>query len=217
MITCLKNPFSAISHLTGALLSVAALALLVTLAALYASAWHVVGFSIYGTAMVLLYTSSGLYHALNLGERGTRALRRLDHTMIFVLIAGTYTPLCLVPLRGAWGWWLIAAVWGAAAAGVVLTLAWLEAPRWISTLIYLVMGWAALAAVAPLLEAMPAGALIWLGLGGLFYSAGAVIYALKRPDPWPGRFGFHEIWHLFVMAGSFCHFWMMLAYVLDLP
>jgi hemolysin III len=217
MASCLKNPFSAVSHLTGALLSAAGLALLVTLAALYASAWHVVGFSIYGSAMVLLYTSSGLYHALRLGERGARALRRLDHIMIYLLIAGTYTPLCLVPLRGAWGWSLIGSVWGVALMGVVLKLAWLEAPRWVSTLIYLVMGWAALAAIAPLVQSMPAGGLAWLGLGGLFYSAGAVIYALKRPDPWPGRFGFHEIWHLFVMAGSFCHFWMMLAYVLDLP
>ncbi|MFZ5587668.1 MAG: PAQR family membrane homeostasis protein TrhA [Thermodesulfobacteriota bacterium] len=217
MATCLKEPFSAVSHLTGALLSAVGLALLVTLAALYASAWHVVGLSIYGSTMVLLYTSSGLYHALRLGERGTRVLRRLDHIMIYLLIAGTYTPLCLVPLRGAWGWSLIGSVWGVALMGVVLKVAWLEAPRWVSTLIYLVMGWAALAAIAPLVRAMPAGGLAWLGLGGLFYSAGAVIYALKRPDPWPGRFGFHEIWHLFVMAGSFCHFWLMLAYVLDLP
>lgn len=217
MATCIKDPFSAISHLSGALLAAGGLALLVTLAALYASVWHVVGFSIYGSAMVLLYASSGLYHALDLGERGTRALRRLDHTMIFVLIAGTYTPLCLVPLRGPWGWSLIGSVWGAALMGVALKLAWLEAPRWVSTVIYLGMGWAALAAISPLVRTMPLGGLVWLGLGGLFYSVGAVIYALKRPDPWPARFGFHEIWHLFVMAGSFCHFWMMLAYVMDLP
>ncbi len=217
MFACMKDPFSAVSHLAGALASALGLALLVTLAALYASAWHVVSFSVYGAAMVLLYTSSGLYHSLRLGERGTRVMRRLDHVMIFLLIAGTYTPLCLVPLRGAWGWSLFGAVWGVALLGILMKLFWLEAPRWLSTAVYLLLGWAALTAISPLWHSLPLGGLIWLGLGGLCYSSGAVIYALKRPDPWPGRFGFHEIWHLFVLGGSFCHFWMMLAYVLPLP
>jgi hemolysin III len=216
MLNHLRDPFSAISHLTGALLSVVALILLVTLAALYASVWHVVSFSIYGSAMVLLYTSSGLYHALRLGEHGTRAMRRLDHIMIYLLIAGTYTPLCLVPLRGPWGFGLLGGVWGLALAGMIFKLVWLQAPRWLSTGIYLLMGWLAVTAISPLWAGLPAGGLIWLGLGGLFYSMGAVIYALKRPNPWPGRFGFHEIWHLMVLAGSFCHFWTMLAYVLPL-
>ncbi len=217
MTSGIKDPFSALSHLAGALLSALGLALLVSLAATRASAWHVASFAVYGTSMVLLYASSGLYHWLRLSERGTRALRRLDHIMIYLLIAGTYTPLCLVPLRGAWGWSLFGVVWGLALAGVALTLFWLQAPRWLTTAIYLGMGWASLAAISPLMEGLPAGGLAWLGLGGLFYSGGALIYALKRPDPWPGRFGFHEIWHLCVLAGSFCHFWLMLAYVLPLP
>ncbi|MBI4799585.1 MAG: hemolysin III family protein [Desulfarculus sp.] len=212
----LKDPFSALSHLTGALLSALGLTLLVVCAALYASAWHVVSFAVYGAAMVLLYTSSGLYHALRLGERGTRRMRRLDHIMIYLLIAGTYTPVCLVPLRGAWGFGLLATVWGLALAGIVCKLFWLEAPRRLSTALYLGLGWLALVAIYPLVMTLPWGGLAWLGLGGLCYSLGAVVYAMKRPDPWPGRFGFHEIWHLMVMAGSFCHFWLMYAYVLRL-
>ena len=212
----LKDPFSALSHLAGALLSALGLALLVTWAALYASAWHVVSFSVYGTAMVLLYTSSGLYHGLRLSQEGTRRMRRLDHIMIYLLIAGTYTPVCLVPLRGPWGFSLLAAVWTLALAGVFFKLWWLEAPRWLSTGLYLGMGWLALVAVYPLVKGLPWGGLAWLGAGGLCYSLGALVYARKRPDPWPGRFGFHEIWHLMVLAGSFCHFWMMFAYVLYL-
>lgn len=209
----LKDPFSALSHLAGALLSALGLALLVGGAAREASAWHVVSFAVYGAALVLLYTSSGLYHALRLGERGTRRMRRLDHIMIYLLIAGTYTPVCLVPLRGAWGYGLLATVWGLALAGALCKLWWLQAPRWLSTALYLGLGWLALTAIYPLAMTLPWGGLAWLGLGGLCYSLGAVVYALQRPDPWPGRFGFHEIWHLMVMAGSFCHFWLMYAYV----
>lgn len=216
LLATLKDPFSALSHLTGALLSALGLTLLVTCAALYASVWHVASFAVYGAAMVLLYTSSGLYHALRLSERGTRRMRRLDHIMIYLLIAGTYTPVCLVPLRGPWGFGLLATVWTLALAGIVCKLFWLEAPRWLSTALYLGLGWLALVAVYPLVKGLPWGGLAWLGLGGLCYSLGAVVYAIKRPDPWPGRFGFHEIWHLMVMAGSFCHFWLMYAYVLHL-
>jgi hemolysin III len=212
----LKDPFSAWSHLTGALLSALGVILLVTCAALYASAWHVVSCSVYGTAMVLLYTSSGLYHALRLSQEGTRLMRRLDHIMIYLLIAGTYTPVCLVPLRGPWGFSLLAAVWTLALAGVFFKLWWLEAPRWLSTGLYLGMGWLAVVAIYPLVKGLPWGGLAWLAAGGLCYSLGALVYAQKRPDPWPGRFGFHEIWHLMVLAGSFCHFWMMFAYVLYL-
>lgn len=212
----LKDPFSAWSHLTGALLAALGVIILVTCAALYASAWHVVSFSVYGTAMVLLYTSSGLYHALRLSQEGTRLMRRLDHIMIYLLIAGTYTPVCLVPLRGPWGFSLLAAVWTLALAGVFFKLWWLEAPRWLSTGLYLGMGWLAVVAIYPLVKGLPWGGLAWLAAGGLCYSLGALVYAQKRPDPWPGRFGFHEIWHLMVLAGSFCHFWMMFAYVLYL-
>jgi hemolysin III len=216
MVHRLREPFSGLSHLVGALLSVAGLSLLVTYAALEASAWHVVSFSIYGSSMIMLYTSSALYHLLPISDRAKRKLRVLDHIMIFMLIAGTYTPICLVPLRGVWGWSLFGAVWGTALAGILMRVFWMDAPRWLYTSIYVAMGWMALAAIYPIIKGIPLGGLIWLAAGGLFYSVGAVIYGLKRPDPLPGKFGFHEIWHLFVLAGSFCHFWMMFKYILYL-
>jgi len=129
-----------------------------------------------------------------------------------MLIAGTYTPFCLVPLRGPWGWSLLIIAWSIALAGVFLKLFCFNVPRWISTGIYLIMGWIFVAAVYPLVMALNLPSLIWLGLGGLFYSGGAVIYGLKRPDPWPDTFGFHGIWHLFVLSGSFCHFWAVFCF-----
>ncbi|RJX21652.1 MAG: hemolysin III family protein [Desulforudis sp.] len=214
MLLKLKDPVSGLTHLAGALLSVVALVLLVCLAVRIGTAWHVVAFAIFGASLILLYTASSLYHLLPLSERGNRVLRRLDHIMIFLLIAGTYTPVCLIPLRGGWGWSLLVSVWTLALAGVVLKLFWLQAPRWLSTGIYLFMGWLIVVAFWPLIQTVPPGGVIWMAVGGLFYTVGAVIYGLKRPNLIPGVFGFHEIFHLFVIAGSFSHFWMMLRYVL---
>ena len=212
----LREPVSGLTHLAGFLLSVAALVLLITYAAMQGTPWHIVAFAIFGTSLILLYGASSLYHLLPLSPRGINILRRLDHIMIFVLIAGTYTPVCLVPLRGAWGWSLFGVIWGIAISGIFLSLYWINAPRWLSTLIYLIMGWLIIIAFYPLVQTIPIGGVVWFVLGGLFYSAGAIIYGLKRPNPFPGVFGFHEIWHLFVMAGSFCHFWAMLRYVLTI-
>ena len=210
---CFKEPVNAISHLSGTILAIIGLVVLVILSVTRASVWHTVSFSIYGGTLILLYLSSTLYHSLRLSERWTRFLRRLDHMMIYLFIAGSYTPLCLVPLRGTLGWALLSLIWTAALAGVFLKIFFLSIPRLISTGLYLSMGWASLLAFPPLLGSMPTGAMVWLILGGLFYSVGAVIYGRKAPDPFPGVLGFHGIWHLFVMAGSFCHYWMMLRYI----
>ncbi|RYD04444.1 hypothetical protein N752_13805 [Desulforamulus aquiferis] len=134
--------------------------------------------------------------------------------MIFVLIAGTYTPVCLIPLRGAWGWSLLVGIWVLAVAGIVLKAVWMQAPRWFSTMLYLVMGWLAVIAFWPLMNALSLAGIGWLVLGGVFYSIGAVFYGAKWPNIIPGWFGFHEIFHLFVMAGSFSHFWLMARYIL---
>jgi len=202
----LREPFNALSHMAGAIASIVGLTLLVVFAAIKADVWHVVSFAIFGGTLVLMYTSSCLYHGLRLSEKGIAVMQKIDHITIFMLIAGTYTPFCLVPLRGPWGWSLLITAWSIALAGIFLKLFCFNVPRWISTGIYLVMGWIVLAAVYPLVMALNLSSLIWLGLGGLFYSSGAVIYGLKRPDPWPDTFGFHGIWHLFVLSGSFCHF-----------
>lgn len=210
----IKDPISGFSHLAGAILSIVALSILVVLAAMNATAWHIVSFSVYGVAMFLLYAASAAYHLIPLDEKGTRILKRLDHVMIFLMIAGTYTPFCLIPLRGGWGWTIFGIVWGFAVVGIFFKLYYIHAPRVLSTGIYLAMGWISIIAIYPIVKNVPFGGVIWLAAGGIAYSVGAVIYALKKPNPWPGVFGFHEIWHLFVLAGSFCHFMVMLLYVL---
>ncbi len=212
----LRQPASGLTHLAAAILSVAGLVLLVRHAAQEASGWHVLSFSVYGTSLVLLFTASSLYHLLPLSPRGVTALRRLDHSMVGVLIAGTYTPICVLALRGAWGWSLLGVIWALALAAAVLKLVWIDVPRRLSVGIYLLMGWLGVVAIFPLTAALPPAALAWLGAGGLLYSFGAVIYACKRPDPIPDVFGFHEIWHLFVIAGSAAHWWMMMGHLLHL-
>lgn len=208
----LREPMNGLTHFAGAVLAVVALVALIVRAA--PMPWHVAGFAVFGTGMVLLYTASTLYHWLPLSESGTRLWRRIDHSMIFIYIAASYTPICFVPLRGVWGWSLFGVVWGVALLGLGIKIFWLEAPRWLSTSLYVGMGWVALVAIYPLLQAMPIAALLWLVGGGVLYTIGAVIYALKRPN---GRWlGFHEIFHLFVIAGSACHFWLMFHYIAKL-
>jgi hemolysin III len=153
---------------------------------------------------------------LPLSPEGVAKLRLLDHVAIFVLIAGTYTPFCLLALDGGWRWGLLALIWGLALCGVLLKLLWMGAPRWLSVILYLGMGWVAVIAAPALLQAVPAGGMAWVLAGGLVYSAGALVYGFKRPNPIPGSFGFHELWHLFVIAGSACHFWAVLRYVAPL-
>ncbi len=131
-------------------------------------------------------------------------------------MAGTYTPVCLIPLRGAWGWSVFGVIWGIAVCGIALKILWMSAPRWVSLTVYLVMGWLVVIALVPITRTVPQGGIAWMAAGGALYSIGAVIYGFKRPNPIPDYLGFHEIWHLFVMGGSFCHFWMMKAYVLPM-
>lgn len=165
-------------------------------------------------SLLLLYGASTIYHTLNISQKGTALLRRIDHMMIFVLIAGTYTPVCLIPLRGKWGWTLFIAVWGFAFAGILLKIFWLNAPRWFSTLLYVVMGWLVLVAFVPLERAIPIGGIVLLASGGIVYTIGAVIYAVKWSKLKLKYFGFHEIFHLFVMGGSALHVLFMFQYVL---
>ena len=212
----MRQPVSGLTHLFGAILAVVGLIALVAAANRADSGWHVLSFSIYGASLIALYLSSGLYHTLPLSPAGIQAMRRLDHTMVAVLIAGSYTPICLVPLRETVGTTLLAVVWALVAAVIVIKIFWLHAPRWITVGIYLAMGWLCVVPIKPLLATMPTGAMVWLGAGGLFYSVGAVIYATKWPDPVPDVFGFHEVWHLFVMAGSACHWWMMMGWILPI-
>jgi hemolysin III len=213
----LRDPVSGLSHLIFSVVAVIGATVLITLAAVNHKWWHLGAFIVYGICLYLLYLASSLYHLLPVGPRAERVLRQLDHIAIFLMIAGTYTPICLIPLRGPWGWWLFGAVWVLALAGMFLAIFALGAPRWLSTGVYLALGWLVLIAIWPLVHNLSIEGLCWIVLGGVFYSAGAVIYALKRPDPVPDVFGFHEIFHIFVMLGTLAHFLAIVRAVLPLP
>jgi hemolysin III len=198
---------STITHGLGLALSVAGLAVLVVLAALRGTAWHIVTCSIYGATLVMLYAASTLYHGVR-SPRAKRILRIIDHAAIYLLIAGTYTPFALVNLRGGLGWTLFGLVWGLAAAGIVLKAFHVDRFPIASTLVYLSMGWLVVVAWKPVVAALPGGGLALLLAGGIAYTAGVIFFAAhKLPFN-------HAIWHLFVLAGSVCHYVAVLLYVL---
>jgi len=209
----LKDPMSGLTHFIGILLTVAAMIVLIVKSG---NPRQIVGFTIYGAGTILMYTFSTIYHWLPLGEKGTRVLRKLDHIMIYICIASVYTPVTLIVLRGAWGWTLFGLVWGIAVLGIIFKVFWISTPRWFTAGIYVLMGWIGVVAFYPLLKVFPLGGFAWLLAGGLAYTIGAVIYSRKRPNLWPNVFGFHEIFHVFILLGSFCHFMMMYQYVLPL-
>ena len=205
----IKDPVSCLTHMAGAIASIVGMIFLILLAVREGTPWHIVGFSIFGASLILLYSASTIYHMLDISDRVNLILRKVDHMMIFVLIAGTYTPICITALRGGLGWTLLVVIWTAGILGMILKGVWMNAPRWLSTLIYAVMGWMIILAIYPLAKAIPAQGTVFLVMGGLFYTIGAVIYGLKWPKINLKYFGFHEIFHIFVLAGSLSHFFMM--------
>jgi hemolysin III len=198
---------SSATHGLGVVLSISALIILTTLAARSGDIWRVVSFSIYGSTLIIMYLSSVLYHSFQ--EPGIkRVFRYLDHSSIYLLIAGTYTPFTMINLRGAWGWTLFGIIWGLAAFGLLMTVLGIGRSRVLASLVYIGMGWLVVVAIKPLLEAVPPGGIAWLVAGGLFYTLGVFFYVWKRLP-----FN-HAIWHLFVLGGSVCHFFAILFYVL---
>ena len=199
--------FNALTHLAGALLALAGTVALIVLAGRGGDPWKIVGVSIYGATLVLLYSFSTLYHSLRGPAKDL--LRKLDHFSIYLLIAGTYTPFCLVTLRGPWGWSLFGVVWGLAAIGIVQELRPAQGARILSVAIYVVMGWVALAALVPLLRVLGPAGFAWLAGGGVLYTVGIVFYALDDRLRHA-----HGVWHLFVLAGSAAHYVAILRHVL---
>jgi hemolysin III len=187
---------------------------IVTLLLLADSPRRYVGAAIFTTSLLLLYASSALYHLAPWPDRLHGWMKRVDHSMIFVLIAGTYTPFCLVVLSNAWGIPMLAVVWTLTAAGVLLAVVHPDAPRWLNVGLYIGLGWVGVVAAAPVISALPWGAIGMLMLGGGLYTVGAVIYAVRHPDPLPKIFGFHEVFHSFVIAGSAVHFTLIAVYVI---
>ncbi len=201
-----KDPVSGFTHLAGAALGVFGLLYLLLYKAGASSPHQIVSFSIFCISAILLYLSSSLYHLLMVSEEKRLILRKIDHSMIFILIAGSYTPFCILALPKPLGWIFLFSVWTLAIGGLGVSIFWIHAPRWFSTALYILLGWLALIVIYPLYQSLTITGFNWLVAGGLFYTLGAVIYALKKPDPFPPHFGFHEIWHLFVLAGTLSHY-----------
>lgn len=216
MTITIREPGSAITHFIGMLLAVCASAPLLAKAALDCGRVGIIAMAVFMTSMILLYGASTLYHSVNLSGRKLKIFRKIDHMMIFVLIAGSYTPVCLLVLEPDAGQTLLITVWAIAAIGMLIKALWITCPKWFSSIIYIAMGWACLSVFGQLMTHLSALAFLWLLAGGILYTVGGVIYALKLSvfNKLHRNFGSHEIFHLFVMGGSICHFICMYQYIL---
>ena len=200
---------NSITHGIGVVLAIAALVILTVFSVAYGNTWHIVSVSVYGTTLILLYTASTLYHSIQ-NPRVKSILRILDHSAIYLLIAGTYTPFTLVNLRGSWGWWLFGVIWGFAVLGVVFKMSFMRHWRTVSLGLYIGMGWAVVVAIKPLIASVSASGIVFLLLGGLAYMVGILFYGWKKM-----KFH-HAVWHIFVLTGSILHFFAVLFYVLPI-
>ena len=207
----LKDPGSAITHFIGMLMTILAGIPLLIKAAFEPSRVYLASLTIFLISMILLYMASTLYHSFDISESVNRFLKKCDHMMICVLIAGTYTPICLLALKGKVGTILLIIIWAFAAAGILMKAFWINCPKWVSSILYICMGWTCVLSFGSLLDALSQAGFIWLLTGGIIYTIGGVIYALKCPifNKKHKSFGSHEIFHLFVMGGSACHFVVM--------
>lgn len=211
----IKDPGSAITHFIGMLLAIAAATPLLLKAAREPDHIHIVALAIFIVSMILLYAASTIYHTLDISPHVNKILKKIDHMMIFILIAGTYTPVCLIVLGDVTGWSMLALVWGIAVGGIIIKALWITCPKWFSSLLYIAMGWVCILAITKIVQALPPAAFGWLLAGGIIYTIGGIIYALKLPifNSRHKNFGSHEIFHLFVMGGSLCHYVMMYVFV----
>lgn len=217
MTLSIREPGSAITHFIAMILAVLAGFPLLAKASHDSNAC-VVAMFIFIFSMILLYAASTIYHSVNLSDKIIKVFRKIDHMMIFVLIAGSYTPVCILVLDHKTGYPLLAAVWTLAMAGIIIKALWITCPKWFSSLIYIAMGWLCMFVFGPLVNSIPKAAFYWLLAGGVIYTVGGIIYALKLPifNAKHSAFGSHEIFHLFVMGGSFCHFVFMYQYVIGM-
>ena len=207
----LREPVNGLSHLFAALVAVGGLIALLIVGRSRLD--KEVSLLIYGCTLVLLFSASATYHLVRASPRVTGVLRKLDHAAIYLLIAGSYTPFCYNLFSGFWKWGLLAIVWSLALVGVMIKVLTMKIPRWLNTGIYLLLGWLVIIAIREMLAVLPVGALVWLSAGGILYTLGAVIYATRIFDFVPGRFGFHEVWHIFVILGALAHFAAVILYV----
>ncbi len=214
-----KDPGSAITHLIGTLMTAFAATPLLIKAAHHPGPIHLLSLGIFILSMILLYVASTVYHTFGKTAKIHVRLKKFDHMMIYVLIAGTYTPICLIALGGRTGLAMLVLIWSIALIGIIVTGFWVHCPKWFSSVIYIAMGWTCVLAFTQIINALPVAAFVWLLAGGIIYTAGGIIYALKLPifNNRHKYFGSHEIFHLFVMGGSICHFILMYNYIAVMP
>lgn len=211
----MKEPTNTLTHLSGAILSLVGLCFMLYKAIYIGKGIYIAGALVFGISLIALYSASAVYHWVPGSEKVTAILRKVDHAMIYVLIAGTYTPICLITLKGFMGIALLSGVWALALIGIVLKLVWMNAPRWLYTGCYLFLGWIAVFFIWPIYKSMPIAGFVCLLLGGLMYTVGSLIYAKKSPRLKIAMFGFHEIFHVFILAGSVMHYVMVSQFVLQ--
>ncbi|MDR0948119.1 MAG: hemolysin III family protein [Lachnospiraceae bacterium] len=211
----IREPGSAITHFIGMIMAIFAAVPLLVKAGISSGMRCMGALSIFVVSMVLLYGASATYHSINAKDHVLRVFRKIDHMMIFILIAGSYTPICLIVLGGKQGYTLLALVWGIAVVGILIKALWIHCPKWFSSILYIAMGWVCILVFGELLRSLPMAAFWWLLGGGVIYTAGGILYALKLPlfNQKHQKFGSHEIFHIFVMCGSICHFVFMYLYV----
>lgn len=214
--THIKDPGSAITHFIGMLMAIFASVPLLLKAAHEPDKIYIISITVYAISLILLYTASTTYHTFDRSDQVNTILKKIDHMMISVLIAGSYTPICLLVLGGKTGVILLSIVWGIAIVGILIKAFWIFCPKWVSSVLYIGMGWTCVLAFTQILNSLPTAGFIWLLAGGIIYTIGGIIYALKLPI-FNGKheyFGSHEIFHLFVMGGSACHFILMYSFIL---
>jgi hemolysin III len=212
MLKKLREPVNSLTHWTGAFLGLIGLISLVIVG--WGTPAKVISLAVYGISLIFLFSASATYHMVHVRDKVLEIFRKIDHAAIYVLIAGTYTPFCINAFSGFWKWGLLSIIWSLAVIGIVVKVFYIRAPRWLNAGIYLVMGWLCLAAVGQMLAVLPVWVLGWLITGGLIYTLGAVVYITKIFNFVPGVFGFHEVWHIFVMLAAAAHFIAVLGVAL---
>ena len=207
----LREPVSGLTHFFAALAALAGLIVLLVVG--WGKTGKTISLAVYGASLVLLFAASASYHLVKARPGVVQALRKFDHSAIYLLIAGTYTPICFNMFSGFWQWGMLAIVWGLALVGISVKTFIINTPRWLTAVIYILMGWLCILAIGEMLVRLPPGALFWLTAGGIIYTLGALVYATKALDFFPGVFGFHEIWHIFVILGALAHYISILFFV----
>jgi hemolysin III len=214
MLSKMREPVNGLTHLCGAIAAFFGMIAMLIIAK--GTCTKVVSIMVYSLGLIAMFSASAIYHMARVNPTALQTLRKIDHSAIFLLIAGTYTPFCLLAFTGFWHWGLLVLIWAIAAIGIVVKIFYISSPRWLHTGIYVIMGWLCVMAAPQMPSVLPVNAIIWLFIGGVFYTIGAVIYATKILDFVPGKFGFHEVWHIFVLLGALAHFIAIMA-LLVLP